>query len=456
MDCRVRRPLLPRGARAHLSITAWPLLGSESPQGLGAWGFVKAAGGDGQGEKNVSVTGEGKVHPVLTGLIATCGRNGTSIMRHTQRHVDTMFWQSPTVPSNQKICYMQLLPSSRLAMLREGHCTALFPSPQVCVADVVGNVFMGTFPASSVEETNDSTEAPVKRQRREVDSTTEGMAPYFWQRIAAAEDAEGNSYGACGWCGLAFLSDRHLVCCREFFFDLRLLDAEAGGVVRQYGTTHTATGVAACPAVSPYCAVVAEGPLATLYDVRCPGVVLTQSEGRAALHGTQYELVTGRFTHPTETIADVCVTGSDYEVVLAVGRAVCVHDVRKWVRTGISTNVLKYDIGSIAPFAGGRAVVAVGIDAEARQVPLCSVPTVGSSSQGNVTDAVSTGPLGNGCGPSTTSFRNRIGSSLNCMSTWQGGWVSSLCGTCATGISADHEFFTIFNATDGVEERPRA
>ncbi|RNE95252.1 hypothetical protein TraAM80_10321 [Trypanosoma rangeli] len=320
-----------------------------------------------------------------------------------------------------------------MEMLQFSPHPAVFPSPLLYVADTIGNVYAAKLPAASVMAISD--EPPKKRPRLQTDVNSS-----FWITIAPATTSEsGVTPGAPGWCGLVPLSSRQLVCCREFFFDLRLMDVQVGAVVRQYGTLHPPTGITACSGI-PHSAVVAEGPVATLYDVRCPGAALTLKTDTKR----EISLVTSRLTSPVSYVADVCHTCNEYEVATAIGRSLCVHDVRKWSRVSVSTNVLKYEIGSIATFASGKAVVVAGIDAEVRIVPLHKSPPAAAApakAKGNG-HPHSEEALEEESSP--MSFRNRLDSAVCCRNTWNGGWVESLDGVSATGVSADHEVFVAF------------
>ncbi|RNE98807.1 uncharacterized protein Tco025E_09163 [Trypanosoma conorhini] len=439
-----RRPYVPKGSRVHLSVTAATTsvpLGASQQLGVPRR-LRKGRCGDGEGGEDDGARGdtaapdnEGPVPVALMGLISTDSSAGTRLVRRTAvggNDGGGSFWDSDAVPSGQRIGCIQLAPESRAEMLQFSPHAAVFPSPRLYVADTIGNVYYATLPATSLAEISD--EPPKKRPRRGTDTDDA-----FWRTVASATTSEGGvTYGAPGWCGLLPFSSGQLVCCREFFFDLRLVDVPAGTVVRQYGTIHPATGVTACSGV-PHGAVVAEGPVATLYDMRCPGAALTLSPDSTR----EVPLVTSRLTSPASYVADVCATCNDYEVAVAVGRSLCVHDVRKWSRVSVSTNTLKYEIASIAAFASGKAVVVAGIDAEVRIVPLQKTPPAAAAparAAGNglprkEEDAAAASPA---------SFRNRLDSAVCCRSTWNGGWVAGLDGVSATGVSADHEVFVAF------------
>ncbi|SCU70987.1 uncharacterized protein TEOVI_000256700 [Trypanosoma equiperdum] len=470
-----RRPYLPKGSRTHISLTAAPPLEVEGLRELGVARLVRSYGDINKDERNnEDQKGSSEEKPgdpspreyqlpvVLTGLIAADGDIGTCLTRRTVYDGDDLLWRSPALPSGQRICCVELCRESHSLMVRQGNHVALFPTPRLYTADVVGNVYVTTLPASSVGETNKA-EPPAKRRR--VDNQSSGGVDEhpFWEPVVAASTSGAEAYGARGWCGLTPLADDQVVCCREFFFDLRLLDARnCGAVIRQYGTLHAPTGMATCGGIFPHGVVVAEGPVASVYDTRCSGAVMTQQTEAMSGGQRSVPLVSSRFTDATARVADVCATCNEFEVAIAVGRAVCVHDIRKWTRVSITTSVLKYDIGSIAPFACGKGVVAAGIDAEVRLVLLTEKLNGASSTTGTVVHGE-----GNCCGgngfkkevdvdvnggaavksdelTSVTSFRNRIDSVVSCRSTWQGGWVPSVDASCATGISADHEFFMAF------------
>ncbi|ORC84694.1 uncharacterized protein TM35_000421520 [Trypanosoma theileri] len=504
-----KRPYVPKGSRTHISVTAatdvkgTPYIQQEEKEEkeqqqrqLGTLRRLKPRGmgnnndDDGKDsteddnnmkhqnkQNNNNNNNNNNKHDdplsvMMTGLIATDPREGTRLTRSCALMDGDVYWESTPLPSQERIGCIQLTPETHTAMLQAGTNAAVFSSPILYVADVVGNVYCTTLPAASAMISTD--EAPTKRIRQESNDDNS-----FWKLIAASASSSSSSSsssllssfpsssssslstGARGWCGLVPLPSNLLACCREFFFDLRLLDASAGTVVQEYSTTHPPTGISACAGVS-HSVVIAEGPLASVYDVRCSGAVLQlEKDERKTSHSSP---VTGRFTSPTHSVADVCTTSNEYEVAVAVGRSICVHDVRKWNCLSITTNVLKYEIGSIAPLASGKAVVAAGIDSEVRVIPLQkSEPSAqmaeenhnnpvngshkknstsqnnNSSNDGNNHNTQSAGEKEEGT--SGMSFRNRIDSVVSCGSTWQGGWVTSLDGSCASGISVDYELF---------------
>nr|CCC93566.1 conserved hypothetical protein [Trypanosoma congolense IL3000] len=464
-----QRPHIPRGSRTHVSLAAATLSETKGAQELGGARLLRVYGAlgpcvkdaengnDSANEQRGAFTERGKPLPLtLTGLIATDSNRGTCITRRTIHSSGDVRWVSPTIPSGQRIGCVQLSLETRSALMQEDRGTALFPSPQLYVADVVGNTYVASLPTCSVCD-NAKMEPPMKRPRleEEPDVETNELLP-FWQCVTTPADGT-RSFGAPGWCGLTPLRENQLACCREFFFDLRLLDTSVSGegaVVRQYGTIHAATGMTTCAGVFPHSVIVAEGPVASVYDTRCSAAVMAQEACGPRGHA-YHPLVTSRYTDPMAQIADVCGTDNEFEVVLAAGRALYVTDIRKWTRVGVTTNVLKYNIGSIASFASGRGLVAVGVDAELRIVSLrgnCGDPPTGGVTDGHGSvehgdvDAKKGGSGDHTAGKvkeveATTSFRNRIDSVVRCQSTWQGGWVTGLDGSFATGISADHEFF---------------
>ncbi|ESL07081.1 hypothetical protein TRSC58_05236 [Trypanosoma rangeli SC58] len=441
-----RRPYVPKGSRVHLSVTTATTAGPlGASQQLGVARRVRKGSGndnedcekDGTRADAKAPHNAGPVPVALTGVIATDFLEGTRLIRRAAVEEGDggggVLWDSDPVPSGKRIGCIQLASESRLEMLQFSPHPAVFPSPLLYVADTIGNVYAAKLPAASVTAISD--EPPKKRPRVHTDVNSS-----FWRAIAPATASEsGVAHGAPGWCGLVPLSSQQLVCCREFFFDLRLMDVQVGAVVRQYGTLHPPTGITACSGI-PCGAVVAEGPVATLYDVRCPGAALTLKTDTKR----EISLVTSRLTSPVSYVADVCHTCNEYEVATAIGRSLCVHDVRKWSRASVSTNVLKYEIGSIAPFASGKAVVVAGIDAEVRIVPLHKSPPAAAAPAKAEGNSHSHGEEASEEESSPMSFRNRLDSAVCCRNTWNGGWVESLDGVSATGVSADHEVFVSF------------
>ncbi|CCW68824.1 unnamed protein product [Phytomonas sp. Hart1] len=286
----------------------------------------------------------------------------------------------------------------------------------------------------------------------------------------------GVSRGSGGWTGLAWASPgpgtRFLFSAREGFSDLRLVDPTARTVVRTYGTTHAPTGMFV-PGGSPADAagsgansilantvLITEGSLATLFDVRCPGVVMNlttpmfdpswhegqpQSASKVgnggcpqADAGSSPSLVASRLSKATGTIRDACGTANPFEVALCIDRALCVYDFRNFTRHQTSLNVLKYDIASITSLAGGWAVACAGIDAEVRIIPLSSKHTLATDHPTtNKTKGEDTEDSPKG------TFRTRLNSATTCETTWQGGWVTSCnhAGGAAVGVSMNSEVF---------------
>ncbi|EAN83493.1 hypothetical protein C3747_70g147 [Trypanosoma cruzi] len=445
-----KRPYVPKGSRVHVSFTtATTTTQLQASQQLGIPRRVKKERedddkGDKKGEtrREAEAVDDNLPVPVaLTGLISTDPSDGKCLIRRTATDGDDggALWESKVIPSGKRIGCIQIAPDSRAGMLQFLPHAAAFPSPLLYVADTVGNVYAATLPASSV--TAVGVESPAKRPRQEKVNRSS-----FWGLIVPATTSDSETtHGAWGWCGIVPFFSQQLVCCREFFFDIRLVDVPAGTVVRQYGTIQPATGTTACPGI-PHGVVVAEGPVATLYDMRCPGAALTLNTDTKP----DISLVTSRLTSPTSYVAGVCSTCNEYEVAAAVGRSLCVYDVRKWSCVSVSTNILKYEIGSIAPFASGKAVVVAGIDAEVRIVPLqkaspvsaASAPTHAGGNGIARNEKVKKEEEGESAAPN--SFRNRIDSAVCCRSTWNGGWVESLDGSNAIGVSADHEVFLSF------------
>lgn len=332
------------------------------------------------------------------------------------------------------------------------------------------------------------------------------------------------SRGAPGYVGLGFVTTtttsggRPLVCVREGYNDVRVIDTAVNSVVQTYGTTHRPTalyipsawdyaadddgGAGASARFGPLAstALVCEGTLATLFDVRCPGAVMTVAEmfeaapdpatstpavaeaggleeaTTEAKRGSNTNnrttktapLVPGRLTSTLGLVTDACATANPYEVALSIDRALCVYDLRKFTRLFSSSNVLKYNIASIASTAQGRAVVCAGIDSEVRIIPLYTKPSSEEEGAVVLSLAGTNNPAGavrnhqqaeqraaaaaaaeRGEDPDTadvaavSTFRTRLNTSVSCASTWQGGWVTAVNhrGAAAVGISLDHEVF---------------
>ncbi|CAD2214643.1 hypothetical protein ADEAN_000209400 [Angomonas deanei] len=311
-----------------------------------------------------------------------------------------------------------------------------------------------------------SEEPPHKKNKRDNGTShASSEKEYMWEEIVSASqtpsgDGSGTdsfaalfaktSYGGPGWSGLArALNPSHLVNSRQYYGDVRLVDVEQKSVVRSYGTSHPSTGIVDFTQSNTqellHCVLVAEGCLATLYDVRCASAVLTLDEVRSVaedeslrerLGGHIGPAVPGRLTSTSGRISDVCAlpTASSawegHEVVLAIDRAVCVYDVRKFTKQFTSSNVLKYVVNSVALTANGTEVVCSGIDSEVRVIPIQRSKEKVKPQKGSEDD----GALGG-------TFRTRIDSSMACETSWCGGWVTSENGVSAIGLSTANEVF---------------
>lgn len=410
-------------------------------------------------------------------------------------------------------------------------------SEVVYVSDEIGNIYSATSAVPSDSSNSCSSPLPVRRRTEgTVGNTADELSQdtpllshkWHWTLLTPSNGAFSNSRmlkdgkgsskssgleneaimsgGAPGWAGLSILHntrEQHLLSLREFYQDARVLDCEREGlVVQSYGLTHAPTGMYT-PTALPFCFVVAEGSLCTVFDTRCPGVVMGWREGTqlnrskelpchsitngAAISepiedgnkakSTFPPLVQQQFTSVSGLVRDVCKTAEPLEVALCIERALCVFDLRRFTRLFTSSNVLKFHISSITPIRHGNGIVCTGIDSEVCVIPVsCSARSVGHEKDNTVPqkglEAEEKGKKEtkvNHLAATTEqskssilseelagSFRSRLKRSMQCEEVWQGGWVASSCdfsgetratsgdiegGACAVGISITGELY---------------
>ncbi|KAL7702653.1 hypothetical protein N2W54_006568 [Lotmaria passim] len=534
----VQRAYVPRAARPHLA-WACPAYATATSHVLGEHCRLK---GDGTAARETRAAGEeeGEVSHEATSstpttspanassemklraLLTTDAASGTQLtLYHDVAAPGTAQCSATAIPSQRRVVALWS-PLSQRATERAEESVARFLDGDVplYVSDDAGNVFLHRWGVSSESGIH---EPSLKRHRGEGCDAAGGSEA--WTAIAAAhtpfphsaaaftpstlESLFAVTRGAPGWAGLAALSTDNaatpqLVSAREFYHDVRVLDPVQREVVRVYSTSHPPTGLL-CPSMeaTPHCALVTEGCLATLFDVRCPSAVLSLGEVYAAQaewaaaraekapqesSATSAEepaapgargiapaaappppappLVPGRLTSTVGQVRDVCGTSNPFEVACAVDRALCVYDLRKFSRLFTSSNVLKYVVAGVTAVAGGRGVVCTGIDSEVRLVPLhekgdtAATAAEALSLAGRVVaqaqkkkqcsntlkkaeaSSSSSGIDVDSIGPGGT-FRTRLSTSVSCTSVWQGGWVSTqnLGGMAAVGVSIDGEVF---------------
>eukprot|EP00796_Vickermania_ingenoplastis_P005611 gene5611-4031_t len=357
--------------------------------------------------------------------------------------VDAPSGQRLELHSPGETCVTAPLPSrQRIAAVLAASAEGDEPT-QVCVSDVRGNLY--TCDVAALLHAGES--LPATRRRTE----SSAGGPDVWAAVtssdstlpAASAAARGwweKSRGLPGWSGLEALAASQLVSLREFFQDARVVDRGTGEVVRAYSTTHPPTGLHA-PAALPTCFLAAEGPLCTLFDTRCPSAALSweDSINPKAWRGLQPGddrpscAAASRLTSISGDVRSVCAAASPNEVAMCIDRAVCIYDVRRFARLHTSSNLLKYDVGSIAPTRKGSAIVCVGIDSEVRVIAVGG-PKAGG--KGGTTPAQDAGSLAG-------TFRTRLHQTMCCEETWQGGWAASVNdgGAAAVGVSNTGEVF---------------
>lgn len=372
----------------------------------------------------------------------------------------------PAIPSGRRVAAVVPCGGWAGSAEREGSCFA---------SDTAGNVYH--FSSTAVGAAGAGAAVVGAKRPRGGEGDVEGrwslLAPQDTPLGAPAPAVSGGalgellsvSRGVGGWAGLAAVpGDVRLISVREGYSDVRELDPETGVVLNAFSTTHAPTG---CLATSPYTLVVAEGTLATVFDLRARAAVdwndfstvadlrgapapppapasLGEDQPQPQQRGdtersSRLPLVPARLTSTTGVVTDVCGTARADEIALSIDRALCLFDTRKFTRLATSTNVLKYTIGSVSSVAGGRACVCTGIDAEVRVVALAPKTEAGSGGRKPQSAAEA------GAQPETHSgtFRTRLNTTVCCESNWSGGWVSScnLNGAASVGISMNNEVF---------------
>lgn len=503
-----QRAYVPRAARPHLM---WSTTTTTAPGALGTQCRLK---GDGTAARAQAADDGDACAPAasergMAALLTTDAATGTHLTLYANATAPQQRECGPAIPSGRRIVALWAPATD--------HCADLAASAPLFASDDVGGVF-------AYRGLDAAAAAALGTKRRRDEAGTEAGA---WVDVVPAASALTSGVarlqsvtapladlftvtrGAPGWAGLAALSGEsaesaapRLVSVREFYQDVRLIDPARQTVVRTYSTTHAPTGVF-CPSAqaAPHCALVVEGCLATLYDVRCPSAVLSLAEvyeaqaewrsakdterkdgaaaspgdatgaettardgagapARAAPPPPPPPLIPGRLTSTAGQVRDVCGTANPFEVACAVDRALCVYDLRKFNRLFTSSSVLKYVVGSVASVAGGRGVVCAGIDAEVRLIPLhdkaeaataealslaARVATQAQQKRKQHTDALKAGETDvEAMGPGGT-FRTRLSTSVSCTSVWQGGWVTACNdgGAAAAGVSVDGEVFLV-------------
>lgn len=468
-----KRSYVRPGCRPHL---AWV--------GAVPMGEVSCLKGDGTGCR---VAAHGQPSTGLSGLVTVDSANGSQLVAYGQEsHVNVRRTATASLPSQRRIVATLLHPKTTAAAAAAAGVVG--DLPPLLVSDDRGSIYefapLGGEPAD-------------RRARLEGAAVSTGS----WRLLTPDRSPLPSSViingahppvprgldvsrGTPGWVGLGWsAATSHLICAREGFHDVRVLDLGTGDVVRTYGTTHGPSGMCVLdPGHGPLatCAIVTEGCLATLFDLRCPSAVvpLTSTtlaamnidEGNAAPPRSAADgssLLVDRLTSTAGRITDACSTASPFEVALSIDRALCVYDYRKLKRLWTSSNVLKYSIGSIAATAGGRAVVCAGIDAEVRIVQLFPKDAVGEvqpllsfadihkqqatatsitnnvHAHGAVEPSTENTQAPAADDPSRSTFRTRLNTSVCCETTWQGGWVTALNEghSIAVGVSMNNELF---------------
>lgn len=540
-----KRTHLSRGCRPHI---VWVSTASDAATTAGLLGVPCRLKGDETGTREGSDAPDTASMGVgVTRLITVDGATGKRFLFFSPGGGSARRQVSGTspIPSGGRIAAAVLGNRDGVASSNSGSSAEAATS--LIAADNRGNLFHLSWSAAgggdecqTVVDPSAATAAYRKRPRWEAGRREDaldlreaervfGEPSAAWQRLISADsEVPSDVYGcgsegedapalfrvsrgsSTGFVGLGFMGEApagsasmpRLICVREGFSDLRVVDVNRDGsgkdggasVVRVYSTTHRPTALY-IPSAWPFdgdtagsggggggdgggsvvrcgplanTVLVCEGSLATLFDIRCPSAVLTVSqlfqpatsdaEARYRSEAAAPALVPGRLTSTLGTVADVCATAHPFEVALAIDRTLCVYDFRKFTRLFSSANALKYSIATVAATAGGRAVVCAGVDAEVRIIPLHPRPSNDSDA---VRDRAPTLAAGGGAKASAaarqrtakappaaheevgTTFRSRLSTSVSCRSTWQGGWVTCCNegGTAAVGISLDHEVF---------------
>jgi len=409
-----RRTAVPRAARPHV-----------------AWVSEASSGVAGLGQPTVLTPSENPPPPlVLTRLLTVDAPTGLCLQQYGLPAADQSFTSSP-IPSGRPV--MSVIAADDVAAY---------------VSDDVGNVF-------SFRNANPIDEQPKARRRTEGGcGSWSSLTPAASTMPSLIPTDQKKSIGMPGWSALSPLgsSSAALLSVREFFQDTRVIDTATGSVLRCYSTTHPATGVYA-PGVDSgslaSCFLITEGRLCTMYDSRCPSAVLTWDEAEDMdqwrdVHdrcGDAGSCVKGRLTSIGGIVRDVCGAANPTEVALCMDRAVCVYDVRKFARQLTSSNVLKYNIASVASLRRGTAVACAGLDSEVRLVSLEVKKKAPKSTEFPAQPATEEERNENLAG----TFRTRLNSSICCEQTWQGGWVTSQGeGAAAVGVSTTGEVFLAY------------
>ncbi|KPI84295.1 hypothetical protein ABL78_6662 [Leptomonas seymouri] len=448
----VQRAYMPRASRPHLAWAA-PAFSYAPARALGEHCRLKGDGtaaretpaaqeerekdeeklrvGSATAASSSSTTLASKV--TLRGLLTTDGATGTQLNLYHDLSAPGIPVCSSAIPSQRRMVAL-CAPS---ANSEEDPSVYVEGNAPLYVSDDAGSVFIHRWNAR-----DGANEPNAKRHCGEQNSSGGSECDDAWTLVATAHShvpstllsapsslcAIGSLFtvtrGPPGWAGLTVLNTEskdgtpQLISAREFYHDMRVIDPVQQEVVRVYGTTHPPTGLL-CPSLqaAPHCVLVTEGCLATLFDVRCPGAVLSlrevyaaqaewteakeaatteklqqqqkhREDGAVSSNGRQTStgdsaagskavlapppppLVPGRLTSTVGQVRDVCSTANPFEVACAVDRALCVYDLRKFNRLFTSSSVLKYVIGGVTPVAGGRGIVCTGIDSEVRLVPL--------------------------------------------------------------------------------------
>lgn len=188
---------------------------------------------------------------------------------------------------------------------------------------------------------------------------------------------------------------------REHFRDVRVVDPAAPGkVVRSVYPMHAPVAMCASPDDSTF--ALAEGPVASIWDLRCPAACVQ------------------RIT-TNDTVTDVSVAGTQLYVA-STARSVTAFDTRKWIKASSVQGITKHPISNITVSADGTCCVVAGSDTEAKFVSM-------NEKIQPVTDP-----------NATHNFRQKFENSVNCDYAWHGRWVhggggavSSALGMSATG-----------------------
>ena len=284
---------------------------------------------------------------------------------------------------------------------------------RIAVCDAHGQVVTPVLPLPLDEQAwaglmpDDASSGPSAKKRRTEDGPTQGRP---WTLVAdrhAASPQRGAlcPLGVAGWAGLIANDHHHVLVAREAYKDLRVVDLNSGSVAATFYATHAPTSVSwtlsntAWPLVT-----LADGPVLTTFDVR--------ARGEACAHRLSLR--------PGAMAWSVTSVGASAPFTVAVSdsaRCITLYDVRKWSVTHSLSSVLQHACVGLTP-AGrqGTYVACTGLDSELRIVaPMSKAEAAAPLGADGAEAAV---------GPTASTFRTRIDTTVHCNAAWFGDWAS--------------------------------